>query len=110
MGSPDHPRPLPCWPARCWPLAGPIRVGHAFLILAGLVPATLAVTAIGIGVEPSSLPATIMDRTVTKPRGDVMTTAKKPRIYTMSFARVYPEYVNKAERKGRTRAEVDEII
>ncbi len=32
------------------------------------------------------------------------------RIYTMAFARVYPEYVNKAERKGRTKAEVDEII
>jgi hypothetical protein len=28
----------------------------------------------------------------------------------MSFARVYPEYVNKAEKKGRTKAEVDEII
>lgn len=35
---------------------------------------------------------------------------KKPRIYTMSFARVYPEYIAKAERKGRTKAEVDEII
>lgn len=35
---------------------------------------------------------------------------KKHRIYTMSFARVYPEYVAKAERKGRTKAEVDEII
>jgi len=34
----------------------------------------------------------------------------KPRIYTMSFARVYPEYVKKAEKKGRTKAEVDEII
>ena len=34
----------------------------------------------------------------------------KPRIYTMSFARVYPEYVAKAERKGRTKAEVDDII
>lgn len=32
------------------------------------------------------------------------------RIYKMSFARVYPEYINKAERKGRTKAEVDEII
>jgi hypothetical protein len=32
------------------------------------------------------------------------------RIYTMSFARVYPEYIAKAERKGRTKAEVDEII
>jgi hypothetical protein len=28
----------------------------------------------------------------------------------MSFARVYPLYVAKAERKGRTKAEVDEII
>ncbi|MCW5851496.1 MAG: DUF2200 domain-containing protein [Anaerolineae bacterium] len=34
----------------------------------------------------------------------------KHRIYTMSFARVYPEYVAKAERKGRTQAEVDAII
>jgi hypothetical protein len=28
----------------------------------------------------------------------------------MSFSKVYPALVNKAERKGRTRAEVDEII
>lgn len=35
---------------------------------------------------------------------------QKHRIYTMSFARVYPEYVAKAERKGRTKAEVDQII
>ena len=34
----------------------------------------------------------------------------KPRIYTMSFASVYPLYVAKAEKKGRTKAEVDEII
>ena len=34
----------------------------------------------------------------------------KHRIYAMSFARVYPEYVAKAERKGRTKREVDEII
>jgi hypothetical protein len=32
------------------------------------------------------------------------------RIYAMSFASVYPLYVAKAEKKGRTRAEVDEII
>ena len=32
------------------------------------------------------------------------------RIYTMSVASVYPHYVAKAERKGRTKAEVDEII
>jgi len=39
-----------------------------------------------------------------------MTTATKHRIYTMSFASVYPLYVAKADRKGRTRAEVDQII
>lgn len=32
------------------------------------------------------------------------------RIYKMSFATVYPLYVAKVERKGRTKAEVDEII
>lgn len=32
------------------------------------------------------------------------------RIYTTPFASVYPHYVAKAERKGRTKAEVDEII
>ena len=34
----------------------------------------------------------------------------KHRIYTTSFGSVYPLYVAKAERKGRTKAEVDEII
>ena len=37
-------------------------------------------------------------------------TGKKPAIYTMSFAKVYPLYVSKAEKKGRTKQEVDEII
>ncbi len=32
------------------------------------------------------------------------------RIYAMSFASVYPHYVNKAEKKERTKSEVDEII
>ena len=32
------------------------------------------------------------------------------RIYKMSFAGVYPHYINKAEKKGRTKAELDEII
>ena len=32
------------------------------------------------------------------------------RVYKMSFAKVYPFYVSKAEKKGRTKAEVDEII
>ena len=35
---------------------------------------------------------------------------KPHRIYAMSVASVYPLYVQKAEKKGRTRAEVDEII
>ena len=34
----------------------------------------------------------------------------KHRIFTTSFASVYPAYVAKAERKGRTKAEVDRII
>ncbi len=34
----------------------------------------------------------------------------KHRIYTMSFASVYPHYITKAEKKGRTKEEVDEII
>lgn len=32
------------------------------------------------------------------------------RIYSTSFAEVYPHYIAKAERKGRTKAEVDMII
>lgn len=35
---------------------------------------------------------------------------KKHRIYTMSFGSVYPHYVAKAEKKGRTKAELDDII
>ncbi len=34
----------------------------------------------------------------------------KHRIYTMPFASVYPAYINKVERKGRTKAELDQII
>jgi hypothetical protein len=32
------------------------------------------------------------------------------RIYKMSLASVYPHYINKANKKGRTKEEVDEII
>jgi hypothetical protein len=39
-----------------------------------------------------------------------MNTKNMNRIYKMSFARVYPEYIAKAEKKGRTKTEVDEII
>ncbi len=32
------------------------------------------------------------------------------RVYKMAFARVYPLYIAKVEKKGRTKKEVDEII
>lgn len=34
----------------------------------------------------------------------------KPRLYTYLFGNIYPLYITKAERKGRTKTEVDEII
>ncbi|WMI66007.1 DUF2200 domain-containing protein [Aestuariibaculum sp. YM273] len=34
----------------------------------------------------------------------------KHRIFSTSFASVYPHYINKAEKKGRTKEEVDIII
>jgi hypothetical protein len=34
----------------------------------------------------------------------------EPRIYKISFSNIYPLYIAKAENKGRTKAEVDEII
>jgi hypothetical protein len=34
----------------------------------------------------------------------------RPRIYTIAFATVYPLYIEKARKKGRTKSEVDEII
>jgi len=40
-------------------------------------------------------------------RGCIMS---KHNIYKMSFSRVYSLYISKAEKKGRTKDEVDEII
>ncbi|MBX2966444.1 MAG: DUF2200 domain-containing protein [Cyclobacteriaceae bacterium] len=39
-----------------------------------------------------------------------MNNKNNERVYRMSFTSVYPHYVAKAEKKGRTKAEVDEII
>ena len=39
-----------------------------------------------------------------------MTATTKHRIYATSVASVYVHYVNKVEKKGRTRVEVDEVI
>ena len=36
--------------------------------------------------------------------------ASEHRIFTTPFSKVYPLYVQKAEKKGRTRAEVDQVI
>ncbi|HHV58730.1 MAG TPA: DUF2200 domain-containing protein [Clostridiaceae bacterium] len=36
--------------------------------------------------------------------------SNEQRIFKMAFSKVYPMYVQKAERKGRTKSEVDEII
>lgn len=35
---------------------------------------------------------------------------EKNRVFTMTFASVYPLYVQKAEKKGRKKKEVDEVI
>ena len=35
---------------------------------------------------------------------------KQPAIFNMEFSRIYPMYVEKAQKKGRTKAEVDEVI
>ena len=35
---------------------------------------------------------------------------ERPRIYKMTFSSVYPLYIKKAEKKGKTKEEVDEII
>lgn len=34
----------------------------------------------------------------------------QPKIYTMAVNKVYPHYVTKVEKKGRTQDEVDEVI
>lgn len=40
----------------------------------------------------------------------LMNSKNNERVFKMSFAGVYPHYIEKAEKKGRTKAEVDEII
>jgi hypothetical protein len=37
-------------------------------------------------------------------------TLNEQSVFAMQFAKVYPLYVRKAERKGRTKAEVDQVI
>lgn len=35
---------------------------------------------------------------------------EKPKAYTMSFDKIYPLYIQKTEKKGRTKDEVDQVI
>lgn len=35
---------------------------------------------------------------------------KNERVYKMTFSKIYPMYVQKAEKKGRTKEEVDEVV
>src|SRR5688572_5117713 len=39
-----------------------------------------------------------------------MNNTNNARVFKMSFASVYPLYIQKAEKKGRTKAEVDEVL
>ena len=48
--------------------------------------------------------------TATKSPSSSTGAPKKPRIFAMSFASVYPLYIQKAEKKGRTKVEVDQVI
>lgn len=48
--------------------------------------------------------------TVTKTRKPGAVATKKPRVYAIPFASIYPLYLQKAEKKGRTKVEVDEVI
>jgi hypothetical protein len=60
--------------------------------------------------KPSELEITyarLLEQGKSKKQAGVMT---KHRIFKISFASVYPHYIAKAEKKGRTKAEVDEII
>lgn len=43
-------------------------------------------------------------------KNHTMKAGANARVYKMSFAGVYPHYIAKAEKKGRTKEEVDEII
>lgn len=41
---------------------------------------------------------------------DAQLNTKKPRIYRIPFVAVYPLYIEKVEKKGRTKDEVDEVL
>jgi hypothetical protein len=56
-------------------------------------------------------PSIVENATACRSGGDTgVTIVTKHRIFTTQFGRVYPLYVQKAERKNRTKEEVDQII
>ena len=67
--------------------------------------------AVGPSLAQTELPTKVSEKQnragQTEEQADIMT---KNRIYTTSFASVYPHYVAKAEKKGRTKGEVDAVI
>ena len=72
---------------------------------------------IGSSIQVESVPTDPMVVTVASGRhrpdrraARTSTLTKVTRIFTTSFASVYPHYVTKVEKKGRTKAELDEVI
>lgn len=67
----------------------------------------------GTDAGPSSssgnLPGSGPERWTPRPRPST-TLSRMSRIFTTSFASVYPLYVTKVEKKGRTKAELDRVI
>jgi hypothetical protein len=51
-----------------------------------------------------------LEKAASKKTPTSATAPKKPRVFAISFASVYPLYVEKVEKKGRTREELDEVI
>ena len=65
--------------------------------------------------KPASKTAPAKPKTVTKPAPKAAparseAAPKKHRVFSIPFASVYPMYVQKAEKKGRTKQEVDQVI
>ena len=60
------------------------------------------------GAPAAKKPAATKKAATKKPRA--AEAPPKPRVFRFPFAKIYPLYVQKAERKGRTQAEVDTII
>src|SRR5262249_10868970 len=79
--------------------------GQLSSIEKGLVVPTAATLRTRAGLEVLSLDLLAFPKTCYESEERPMPNPK-----TMSFARIYPLYVQKAARNGRTKAEVDEVI